>query len=466
MVIDNVVYRVPAKRDGIWLESLAASLAPKLGLGTHPLRLSIVAASLDEVVIECTAVRYHVGERHADALGTIEMLEPRRKQFQADPFCAVQVIPTGIRCELGGFAGDACPVTNLLASTVDALITHPNAVNASELNEMASNVLYVEGRSLDDFLLGHIGLLPVAGNRVGTFVDPTGLAQLDHVVNALDAGVASCGFDCGLYTLLDDDLGARVQWGPSGSAVGTVEAPQAVVEAAETLLTHGAQAVGGVSVIHGVTKEMFSRHQRGEIPNPSGGVEAIISHLVSKLLRVPTAHAPLPYYQERKPRATKDPRVAAEMISTPHYVSVLRGLARAPRLATITDLSRPPAQLLTANNVGAIVMPASCLGGVPAMAGEHSGIPVVAVAENSTILEVTNDAMRMDNVIEVGSYLEAVGVLVSLREGIPLRSLRRPLGGARRVDPALRRGLTSEPSGDGRVRNSEQVLRAAGPAGG
>ena len=105
--------------------------------------------------------------------------------------------------------------------------------------------------------------------------------------------------------------------------------PEAIVEAVEALLADGVDAIGGVSVIEGVTEEMFVSHQRGEIPNPSGGVEAIITHLVSKLFRVPTAHAPLPYYQDTKPRSRDNPRVAAELISTPHYFSVLKGLARA-----------------------------------------------------------------------------------------------------------------------------------------
>ena len=51
------------------------------------------------------------------------------------------------------------PVTRLrsrssLASVCDTLITHPNVVNASDLNEMPANGLYVEGSLLSRFLLG------------------------------------------------------------------------------------------------------------------------------------------------------------------------------------------------------------------------------------------------------------------------------------------------------------------------
>ena len=56
------------------------------------------------------------------------------------------------------------------------------------------------------------------------------------------------------------------------------------------------------------------------------------------------------------------------------------------------------------------------------MVSEFSDIPLIAVRENKTILTVTNEKMRMRNVIEVGSYLEAAGVLIALREGISLAS--------------------------------------------
>jgi hypothetical protein len=86
------------------------------------------------------------------------------------------------------------------------------------------------------------------------------------------------------------------------------------------------------------------------------------------------------------------------------------------------------------NNVGAIVVPASCLGGIPALASEFSGIPLIAVRENRTILDVSNAKMNLPNVIEVDSYLAAAGVVLALRHGISLESLQRPLGTARRLD--------------------------------
>src|SRR5262249_15978807 len=134
----------------------------------------------------------------------------------------------------------------------------------------------------------------------------------------------------------------------------------------------------------------------------------------------------------------RDARASAEFISTPHYVCVLKGLARAPRPVQLRSLTGPPAEVLTVNNVGAIVVPASCLGGIPALAAEFRDIPLIAVAENRTILDVTNAKMKMANVIAVSSYLEAAGLVLALRHGISLESLRRPVAPVRKLElPAL-----------------------------
>ena len=68
----------------------------------------------------------------------------------------VHIIPTGVGAEIGGHAGDGNPSAKLLASICDNLITHPNVVNASDINEMTENTLYVEGSMLVRFLEGEI----------------------------------------------------------------------------------------------------------------------------------------------------------------------------------------------------------------------------------------------------------------------------------------------------------------------
>jgi hypothetical protein len=439
MKITNATLNLARNDSRTWLDRLGTALAGQLRAGRYPLRTAIVNITDREAVIESTFVDLQPGDPYRDKFTAIELTSPRRKDHQDESFAVVQVVPTGVRCEVGGYAGDACPATNLLAGAADFVITHPNAVNASDINEMAGNVLYVEGKSLDDFLLGHVALARTRINRIGTFIDPTGMAYLDDVVHTLNAARATGGIDCGLYCVGEREIGVRTVWSPSGCAVGTVLDPLAILESVERLLGEGVDAIGGVSVIHGVTAAEFARHLSGDIPNPSGGVEAIITHLISKVFRVPTAHAPLPYYKELKDRGTHNPRASAEFISAPHYLSVLKGLARAPRLVPIERLDHVAPHLVSLNAVGAIVVPASCLGGIPALAAEFSSIPLIAVEENKTLLAVGNDKMRMRNVIAVRSYLEAAGVVLALRQGISLESLRRPIACSNRLAAILER---------------------------
>jgi hypothetical protein len=434
MRITNATLTVPKNDSRSWLERVGRELSAHLRVGRYPLRAAIARLTEREAVIESTFVELDSRDPYRECFTDIELTSPRRKDHQDEKFAVVQIVPTGVRCEIGGFAGDACPATNLLAAAADVVITHPNAVNASDINEMASNVLYVEGKSLDDFLLGHLGLAPSRSNRIGTFVDPTGKAYLDEVVHTLNAARAVAGIDCASYTVGASEIGARTVWSQSGCAVGTVLNPLAILDSVQQLLDDGANAIGGVSVIHGVTAAEFSQHLAGEIPNPSGGVEAIITHLISKVFRVPTAHAPLPYYADVKERGTHNPRASAEFNSTPHYLCVLKGLAKAPRLVPVERLDHVAPHLVTLNSVGAVVVPASCLGGIPALAAEYSNIPLIAVEENRTLLSVTNDEMQMRNVIPVKSYLEAAGVILALKQGLSLESLRRPIHCATRLE--------------------------------
>ena len=58
------------------------------------------------------------------------------------------LIPSGIGCDIGGYAGDAIPFARLLASVSGCLITHPNVMNGASLYWSDQRIQYVEGFSL------------------------------------------------------------------------------------------------------------------------------------------------------------------------------------------------------------------------------------------------------------------------------------------------------------------------------
>ena len=96
----------------------------------------------------------------------------RRSVESTDRFNAVLLVPTGIGAEIGGHAGDATPVASLLASVCDTLVVHPNVVNASDIVDIPSNALYVEGSVVARLLMGTAGLQRVRSNRVLVVLGP------------------------------------------------------------------------------------------------------------------------------------------------------------------------------------------------------------------------------------------------------------------------------------------------------
>lgn len=86
-------------------------------------------------------------------------------------FAVANIVPTGVKADVGGWIGDATPVTNVMAQISDWVITHPNVLNAAFLNYGKDNVLYTEGYQLDQFFCKRIALRELltssCHNRIG-----------------------------------------------------------------------------------------------------------------------------------------------------------------------------------------------------------------------------------------------------------------------------------------------------------
>ena len=110
----------------------------------------------------------------------------------------VMIIPTGIGCVIGGHAGDATPAARLLGACCDKLILHPNVVNASDINEMPENALYVEGSILDRFLENKIELQEVRQNKI---LVVTNSPIHNETINAVSAARVTLGIDAEIVIL-------------------------------------------------------------------------------------------------------------------------------------------------------------------------------------------------------------------------------------------------------------------------
>jgi hypothetical protein len=384
--------------------------------GDQALRWYISQITADEIVIEATLC----DEKFAPFGENVQ------SRYYPGKSAVLNIIPTGVGCSIGGYAGDATPVTNLLASTVDYLITNPNSVNASDFISLANNVIYTDGASIDLFCQGRVDLhLPYA-NRIGLVMEKSDDWKLDLLFNVVNAVRAIHGVTIVDYVITDKPVGSRCVQNKSGAFVGTIDNPETVLGACEHLIKRGANAIAITTNVQDLPADKYARHFAGEAPNPVGGVEAIISYLIAKRFQIPAAHAPLLNIKELDLRQTiVDARGAGEMTSRSGLACILIGLHRAPQIRANPD--GRVADIININNLLAMVTPAGCLGGVPALSAQKYGVPIIAVHENHTILEVTQSKIRLNNIIEVRSYAEAAGIILALKKGINLESTSRPL---------------------------------------
>lgn len=353
--------------------------------------------------------------------------------LKSNSFIVVQIVPTGIGAAFGGYAGDASPATKLLGTITDFVVNHPNTVNASDFYGGVENSLYVEGFSLDQFMIGNIGLLPVNSNRIGLIIDKADKSYINNILCAADAVRAVHGIDIIGYVITDKKIGGTAHKTSLGTYTGVIENQDVLLTAAEKLISKGANAIAIASEVRGISEDELINNYKGKTPHPIGGVEAIISRLVSSYFLIPSAHAPIinsTILDKNTNKFDYDPRSAGELISKTGLPCILLGLSKAPQILQIDKLKTEEHFLnnvLTINNVGAVVAPATAMGGVPMLVCEKRDIPIISVAENRTVLDVTGKKLGLKNEIKAATYLEAAGIIAALRAGIDIKSLRRPL---------------------------------------
>ena len=353
-----------------------------------------------------------------------------RKIERTDAFNAVFLVPTGIGAEIGGHAGDATPAARVLADVCDRLITHPNVVNASDLNEMPENALYVEGSAITRLMMGTAALQPVRTNRVLVIMDAHEIEMFaNDTVNAISAARATYGLDCAKIVMLDPPLRMNAEFMKSGRAAGEINGLERVLAVMEENQgDFDAVAIASVIDLDDETHEDYF-HRDGEMINPWGGVEAMLTHAVSMLYEVPAAHSPMleSHKVANFDLGLVEPRLAAEAVSLTFVQCMLKGLHRSPRIVTDPDTMRETG-LLTAADVSCLVIPDKCVG-LPTLAALEQGIPVIAIRENDNLMQ--NDLHSLpwasNQLHVVDNYWEAVGVMTALKAGITPSSLRRPL---------------------------------------
>ncbi|HDZ27732.1 hypothetical protein LCGC14_0641730 [marine sediment metagenome] len=330
----------------------------------------------------------------------------------------VLIIPTGIGCEIGGHAGDANPVAKLIGKCCNKLILHPNVVNASDINEMPDNALYIEGSILDRFLKREIGLKEVFYNKILLAVNKPAIPD---TINAMNGARMTIGADIEIVEL-ETELKMKGFYNKFNVAGGEVQGWE---ELCQQVSKYDFDALAIQTDVH-VDKQTKLDYIRNGGVNPWGGVEAKASKLIADRIGRPVAHAPFIDWSKREDDLCDfyevvDERLAAEMVSVSYLHCILKGLHKAPRIIDHQKASLIGGHsILWVDDIDFMITPVDCVG-APHEACMEAGIKIIAVRENKTVL---NDTMP-DNFIVVENYLEAAGLLMSFNSGINPQSVRR-----------------------------------------
>ncbi|MCM1009482.1 MAG: DUF3326 domain-containing protein [Fusobacterium sp.] len=308
------------------------------------------------------------------------------------------IVPTGVGASIGGFAGDASPYAREFSKHCK-LIVNPNVVNAGGFSGINENMFYVEGYSLDEFFKGNLNLVPSHDNKIGIIFDKGIPEHIMNVhLNTMNAVKAVYGLDIPFYEVTEEPVGVEFRMEESGISTGRVKNTETLLKCAKSLLAKGAEALAIVCMFENPTEENPD-YQNGEGTDPVGGVEAIISHYISKELQVPCAHSPA-FDDLEITTDLIDGKAASEYITPTFLPCILLGLSNAPKLSKTEGIS--------VNELDFLLMPHNCLGSTPVFECVKRNIPVFAIEENTTVLDVTTQKIfpTTKGITLINSYRE------------------------------------------------------------
>lgn len=301
------------------------------------------------------------------------------------------IVPTGIGAAIGGYAGDASVWARRFAKHCK-LIVNPNVVNAGGFSGITENMLYVEGYSLDRFFENKLNLIPSQNNKIGVVFDKAILQDVLNIhINTINAVKTVYGVDIIGYEVTEMPVDVDFCVEKSNISTGSVKNIETLLSASKRLLGRGADAIALVCLFDD-PKSDNTDYANGLGTDPVGGVEAILSHYISKELKVPCAHSPA-FVDYSISSEIVNPKSSSEYITPTFLPCVLLGLSNAPRLIQGDENS------INISNLDFLVMPYDALGSVPVFEALKRSIKIGVIRENITALNVTNDNMHKSSQI-------------------------------------------------------------------
>ncbi len=343
-------------------------------------------------------------------------------------FVVTKIDDKNIFCELGGHSGDGGAVAKFFSSICDQLITHPNVVNAADINELPANGLYVEGSILSRLLMGTITLQKVRSNRVLLIIDKHEESFHELSVNAASAARAALGLDCPFIVIMDEPILMSAEFTASGRAAGRIERFDNLCNILEKYKSeYDAVALSTLIEVPDNYHADYFKEDEEMMVNPWGGVEAMLTHSVSSIYDVPSAHSPMMTSHDvmNLDVGIVDPRKAAEAVSMTFLHCILKGLYNAPRILSGIHSGNG---LICNRDISCIVIPDGCIG-LPVFAAIENDIPVIAVKDRHANVKNSLQELpfKKDKLFLANNYLEAAGIASSLKAGVSFDSIIRPM---------------------------------------
>ena len=292
---------------------------------------------------------------------------------------AVFVVPTGIGASVGGYAGDASLWARKLSKNIP-LIVNPNVVNAACFSGINENMLYVEGWTLEALFRGDIGLKKIKNNKIGVIFDFAIPQEILNVhINTINAIKTVYGIDVFDYTITKEPVGVHFFIDESGISTGGIKNQQTLLQAGKILQQKGATAIAIVCLFDEPEEDNY---EKGEGVDVVGGVEGIISHYLTSKIKIPCVHAPA-FTDIEITTKLINPKACAEYITPTFLPCLFFGLENAPQITP------PSITAITVDNIKALILPATSLGNSLVFNAVKRKIPIIAIEENTTVLDVS-----------------------------------------------------------------------------
>ena len=300
------------------------------------------------------------------------------------PIIAIS-IPTGIGAEIGGYAGDFGHIARKFAKDFH-LIVNPNAVNGGILSAITPDMSYLEGYLFDEFFNGKIGITPLKPyetNKIGVIFDSEIPETILNVhLNTLSALKMVQDIETIAIEYTQKPVGVEIKI-ENGISIGNLKNPDTLIKSAEKLIQKGAQAIAVICYFNEDSEDI--NYENGNGVDPIGGIEAVISHLIAKKFKIPTAHAPA-FKDIDIAQKVVNAKVSSELISSTYLPCIMQGLAIAPKIEEYSKAQ------ITNKDVEFLMVPYDALGSKAVLSCVENDIKVIC-AKNKTVLDVTKNKL-------------------------------------------------------------------------